>query len=148
MKHSSTVIIIIKIYHTCYTECVIAQKNVKRHLHVQLTLFGFALSIVHGSEQEQSDAASDQPNTEPDTQQHPHIWAEVGGEQVEQQRSVAEREQQAEEEGQQRLVQVCSAPQPQQSHRGSQVDLATGVERITHTHSLPYIVTLLHACKM
>ena len=70
------------------------------------------LSIVHGSKEKERDAASDQPHSRPDSQQEPHVRTEVSGEQVEQQRRVAEREEQAEEEGQQSLVEVCSAPEP------------------------------------
>ena len=81
------------------------------------------LSIVHGSKEKECDAASDQPYTRPDGQQEPHVRTEVGGEQVEQQRRVAEREEQTKEERQQGLVEVCSAPEPQQSHSSSQVDL-------------------------
>ena len=51
-----------------------------------------SLELVHGSKQQYGHAASRQTHAEPHNQHRPHSRVEVGGDQIEQERRVAERE--------------------------------------------------------
>ena len=88
-------------------------------------LLNFGLPIAHAMEEEEREEPGHQPHPQSGEEEERGGGGEGEGEEVEEERGVAEREEEREEEGEEGLVEVRSAPHPQESHCRRQIHLET-----------------------